>query len=428
MKKQTPPNVIEFDTKFGDTTKRKTKREADEVSADIDDTDDIKCVDLRTLIKHAPEPPRFVLPGWLPVGVVTLLAGHGSTGKSSIALHLAATLTTGNHWCGAAPERPLRVLVWSCEDSIDVVHWRLVRICEALRVKPAAVIKNLVLVDGTSRGNILFESGYETEVFERLMDLVREEAIDVVILDNASHLFAGSEIARAEVTAFIGCLTRLTKHSDLGAVLLLAHVNRAASQSRERGQQYSGSTAWHNAVRSRLELTLDRVDAVDHDDEYARSMKVEEGEPRTLAVVKMNAGRPADPVTWRYAEHALLPDAKKTPAMIEAEREGDKRQLIEAVICATDTQNEPVRDSTRGEKNARAILQRTKKLSRRLYSGSVQMILGELDALVKDGLLEKYEIVGGSRRKMTGYKATQAGRDLIALPPSAPAPAKAKKY
>ncbi|MCK6385688.1 MAG: AAA family ATPase, partial [Rhodocyclaceae bacterium] len=52
-------------------------------------------LDLEVLAEREPEPPKFIVPDWLPCGYATLLAGHGGVGKSGIALTLAVCIAAG---------------------------------------------------------------------------------------------------------------------------------------------------------------------------------------------------------------------------------------------------------------------------------------------------------------------------------------------
>ena len=70
-------------------------------------------------------------------------------------------------------------------------------------------------------------------------------------IDNASEVFEGEEISRKDTKAFIRALRNLVR-SMRGAVLLLAHVNAETVKGASNAKDYSGNTAWHNSVRSRL--------------------------------------------------------------------------------------------------------------------------------------------------------------------------------
>ena len=58
--------------------------------------------------------------GWLPAGKLTILAGAAGTGKTTLALGLAAALTGGGRWPdGKACRTRGNVLIWSSEDNPD---------------------------------------------------------------------------------------------------------------------------------------------------------------------------------------------------------------------------------------------------------------------------------------------------------------------
>jgi hypothetical protein len=69
--------------------------------------------------------------------------------------------------------------------------------------------------------------------------------VQVVVLDNVAQLYGANENDRHQVTAFINALASALPGR---AILLLAHPGRAA------GSEYSGSSAWENAARTRLYL------------------------------------------------------------------------------------------------------------------------------------------------------------------------------
>jgi putative DNA primase/helicase len=64
-----------------------------------------------------PRPIRWLWPGWLAKGKLHVIAGRPGTGKTSIALALAATVTAGGRWPDGTGADPGNVLLWSGEDD-----------------------------------------------------------------------------------------------------------------------------------------------------------------------------------------------------------------------------------------------------------------------------------------------------------------------
>jgi len=65
-----------------------------------------------------PEAISWLWPGWLPAGKLTLLAGSPGTGKTTLAIALAASVTTGGAWPdGSKCQAAGHVLMWSGEDD-----------------------------------------------------------------------------------------------------------------------------------------------------------------------------------------------------------------------------------------------------------------------------------------------------------------------
>jgi hypothetical protein len=73
------------------------------------------------------QPITWLWDGFLPSGKLTLLAGAGGTGKSTIAFSFAAIITTGGEWPdGTQCKQPGNVVIWSSEDDpADTIKPRL---------------------------------------------------------------------------------------------------------------------------------------------------------------------------------------------------------------------------------------------------------------------------------------------------------------
>ena len=77
-----------------------------------------RTVTLRCGANIKPQAITWLWKGWLPAGKLTVLAGDGGTGKTTLALGLGAALTSGGRWPdGSTCHKPGNVLMWSSEDS-----------------------------------------------------------------------------------------------------------------------------------------------------------------------------------------------------------------------------------------------------------------------------------------------------------------------
>lgn len=265
---------------------------------------------------------------WIPQDEVTLLAGHGGGGKSYVALSIAAHVALGLPF-GPLATTQTNVLFFSGEDGARVLRQRLARICRALNVDPARLDGKLHLLDASDRDPALYReqrsrgTNTGTPLLAKLAELVQELDVGLVILDNASDSFDGDEIKRVEVRAFIRSLrSRLARPGR--AVLLLAHTNKAsATNGRNAGaEDYSGSTAWHNSVRSRLSLSLIPAGA----------------NALTIEHLKANLGAKAGPVRleWRDGVPLVSDDVAAAAEQATAQAEHDQADKLELLTVVRD--------------------------------------------------------------------------------------------
>jgi hypothetical protein len=235
------------------------------------------------------DPPAFTVDQIIPAGEVTLLGAHGGVGKTALAQHIAVCLATGRN-CLGKDCRKSKVLFYSAEDGANQMRWKFKRECERLGISSAELDSGLKLVDASEADPTLFQElkaggarvGGVTAEFVRLQSLMQSTGCDVLIVDNASDVFAGDENNRAQVRGFIRALRTLVTGTG-GAVLLLVHVDKLTART-GGSESYSGSTALHNSVRSRLVLTADSTVA----------------DGLLLEQQKNNRGRKADPIVMQW--------------------------------------------------------------------------------------------------------------------------------
>lgn len=324
------------------------------------------------------EPPHYSIRSIVPRGVVTLLGAHGGGGKSILALTLCAHAAAGKTWAGLEVERGCALFV-SLEDPGSVVRYRLRRIVEAYELDPDAVAANLHIVDGTEGdGALVMEQANSLRRLEptNAMGELRELAKgrQLVVVDNASDGFDGDENSRRQVRAFIRLLSSIARNNDLG-LILLAHIDKNAAKKGSNGNTYSGSTAWHNSVRSRL-----AIDIVSSDVELRQE--------------KNNFGRSVSPLLLRWSEAGVL-----MPREACADLSGDVDAVLAAFRAAA-AAGTNVGAGRSGSGNAYSVLSTFDEIAK-CVNGPLgrKAFWSALGALQRQGTVVVREIEGPSRHK-----------------------------
>ncbi len=208
-------------------------------------------LDLRDLACQSAPPRPWVRSRWLGAGV-TLLAGAGGHGKSTLVQHEATCGALGRPYFTEACE-PYRSLVWNCEDGHDDLWRRQESICAHERIDflELADLEKLHIESRVGCDNALMVSVNRslctTPLMTELHQQVNDLRVDVLWLDNAAHFLAADHDNRTEVTAFVNALNGLVT-GRLFSIVITGHISRA------EGSEFTGSVAWENASRMRWYL------------------------------------------------------------------------------------------------------------------------------------------------------------------------------
>lgn len=242
-------------------------------------------------LQGSPPIREWLVTDMIPMNTVTLLYGDGGTGKSLIALQLAASTAIGRPWLNTTPiTGPIVYL--SAEDDRAELHRRLADIARSHNVT-VPDLAGITIADLAGKDALLAAIGKKDGIvrpaalFELINAKVATIAPRLVIVDTLADAYPGNENDRAQVRQFIGLMRRVAI-THRCAVLLLAHPSLTGINT---GTGASGSTAWNNSVRSRL--YFERIkDTNGH--EY-------NPDARRLKVMKSNYGRTGSEitVTWR---------------------------------------------------------------------------------------------------------------------------------
>lgn len=267
-----------------------------------------------------PQPPHeFVIKYLAPRGVVTMMGGHGGTGKSTLALIWCAHVAARRSWGGFPIEGGIAIYI-SLEDPAPTVLYRLQRIVECYGLPANDVGAGMRVFDGTAGDAALVTevNDHGNRMLMPTPSMVEVEEVvagaDLIVIDNASDAFDGNENERRQVRSFVRRLARIGANNN-AAVVLLAHIDKAAARGSGSGNNYSGSTAWHNSARSRVALLIDG-----------------ESDLIELRQEKMQFGRVADPIKMAWSESGVLIPHKVDLAEHEANANTRASQDGEAAL------------------------------------------------------------------------------------------------
>ena len=217
---------------------------------------------------------------WIPDAALTLLAGAGEVGKSTLAVQLTTALAAGRRdWLTGPPgvDRPALdiaahvgapALLASYEDSSPRVQFLAYRLAEADRPdepRDAAADRwrsNLAdrwhLADLSAQGPLYSvpmrapERAGPTAAYDALASYARRHGVRLVVVDSAASAYDGNENDRQAVRGFLATLAKLARELP-AAVILIQHPPKPLAPG-GKAHAYSGSTDWRNMPRAVLAL------------------------------------------------------------------------------------------------------------------------------------------------------------------------------
>jgi RecA-family ATPase len=171
---------------------------------------------------------RWLVADLIPAATVTLLGGDGGTGKSTLALQLAAAAATGGRWLGREIAMPGPAMLATAEDDNAELHRRIAGIANADGLSLADLehlhLVSLAGADALLAAPLPGKAGLaETPLFRRVEDEAQRIGAKVLILDAAADFFGGDDADQVQVRQFAGMLRGLAMRTGAAVVLVADH-------------------------------------------------------------------------------------------------------------------------------------------------------------------------------------------------------------
>jgi len=188
-----------------------------------------------------PEPIAWLWDGWLARGKVHVVAGAPGTGKTTLALTLAATLSTGGRWPDGTRAPVGDTLIWSGEDA-----------------RQDTLVPRLIAA-GADRQRVHFVTSYTDERGPRAFDPATDAAVlsdhlatmdpapVLLIVDPLVSAVTGDSHKNAEVRRSLQPLVELAQTRGV-AVLGISHFSKG-TQGKDPTERVTGSLAFGALAR-----------------------------------------------------------------------------------------------------------------------------------------------------------------------------------
>jgi hypothetical protein len=205
----------------------------------------------RRVADIAAVPVRWLWPGRVARGKVSMLAGHPGLGKSQLTAAIAAIVTTGGRWPvdGSKAERGNVVFLSAEDDPADTIRPRLEAVGADL--SRTYILDSTVIEDGSNHRAL--DLGADLARLGQTLDDIGDVAL-VVIDPITAYLGEADSHKNAEVRALLAPLSDMAaKHGT--AIVAVSHMNKAGGG--EALMRVTGSLAFVAAARAAFIVTRD---------------------------------------------------------------------------------------------------------------------------------------------------------------------------
>lgn len=200
---------------------------------------------------------RWLWDGWLARGEMHILGGAPSTGKTTITLSMAATMSTGGRWPDDSICIQRNVVIWSGEDSFETTLGPRL-------IKSGANLNNIYFIQGVldASGKRPFDPAKDMKYLHEKMAAIGN--IGLLIVDPIISAVSGDSHKNNEVRRGLQPLCDLGRAFNC-AVVGITHLTKG-TQGKDPVERLTGSIAFGALAR----VVFMAVKTVDADNNVSR--------------------------------------------------------------------------------------------------------------------------------------------------------------
>ncbi|WP_313408905.1 AAA family ATPase [Stutzerimonas kunmingensis] len=247
---------------------------------------------------------HWAWPGWLALGKLTILAGAGGTGKTTLTIGLAATITSGGRWPdGERCTERRSVIIWSSEDdAADTIVPRL--------IASGADLCKVYILQGRVNGlgeTQPFDPAKDIDLLAAEMDRIGD--VGLIMIDPIVSAVSGDMHRANDVRRALQGLVDLAEQHDC-AVLGITHFSKG-SADKNPAERVLGSQAFGALARTVLVAA-----------------KQEDSELRVLARAKSNIAVDDGGCSYTIEECTVGEGITTTRVLWGGKIEGTAREIL----------------------------------------------------------------------------------------------------
>ena len=215
------------------------------------------------------EPRRWLLGNILIRQFVTVLAGSGGGGKTSLAIGWALSLASGKPVMGERVGKPRRVLIWS-EDPPEELAKRVDAAMQIHGLTRADIEDRLIVVSIDELKITIARFSQELrEVIAvdlpALKKIILSNKLDVVMLDPIAELHELEENDNVQMAKLMGMMRSVARETK-AAILLLHHASKASVDAGKKSAATATRGAGAIVNSARVSMVLNEMTAKDAED------------------------------------------------------------------------------------------------------------------------------------------------------------------
>lgn len=336
------------------------KHSYQQVEASVSPHNNNVTVNLQCAAYITPEPIQWIWDGWIAKGKLHIFAGQAGTGKTTIAIALASTITTGSRFPDGSMSQKGSVLIWSGEDSpADTLVPRL--------MAAGADLNKVHFVGDTTTNYELRSFDPATDMQTLMLKAASVPDLALLIIDPIVNAVAGDSHKNGEVRRALQPVVDFGEKLNC-AVLGITHFSKGG-QGKDPIERVTGSLAF--AALARVVLATAKIQEGDSVKRIVCRAKSNIGSDSggfeyDIQQTEVKHGIFSSFASWGDSVDGSARDLLAEPDNRETGEQGnaleDAKDFLSELLASGELAQKQIQDDAKGASHSWRTVERAKKM------------------------------------------------------------------